>query len=121
MKKNKTLGLNVQEQIIFYFLFDDPVKQSNTDDNIQNDQTMNTTNENTRKSTRIRKILVLLNDYYHNVVRVFNDRKAKYLIYDAFDNKNLSQKCLCYSLALCTSYEANSYAEVEKVLNGLKI
>jgi len=93
-KKRKNIDLNIQKQNNFDFLLDEPVQQINTDNDIQNDQIMNTINENTRKSTRNRKTPSFLNDYYHNVLRVFNDKKTKYPISDVLNYKKLLEKHL---------------------------
>jgi len=52
-KKRKTLIWVFKSKTIFEFLFDEPIQQSNTSNNVEKDEILNAINDNTRKSTRI--------------------------------------------------------------------
>ena len=79
-KEKQNPDFNNQEQINFYTLFEEPVKQNVADNNIHNEQATSTTVDDIRKSTKTRKTSTFLNDYHHNIVGVIDTGKIKYPI-----------------------------------------
>jgi len=103
-----------REQNNFNTLFEEPVKQDITDNDIHNQQTQNIDTDNVRKSTRDRKTPAFLNDYYYNLAGMIDTKKFKYPISDAISYRKLSQKHTRYSLALSANYEPRNYDKTKR-------
>jgi len=106
---------------IFDVLFDDHVKQSNTDDNIQNDQTMNTTNDNTRKSIWIRKTMPFSMIIIVILLECLKIKKPNILYLILFITKKCLKNICVIILFYLLVVNPVAMLKLKTVLNGLKL